>query len=163
MKIQFKLDFKEFLKLQYLLTYRKPRTIIITSLGVLLLAYSILCLTGNWNDEAPYMALIVGVYTVLLPLIIYLSVKRSFSNNARLQEIMSYEFTDKSIRVTGESFNAEYSWEKTHKVWELNNWILIYQNSRSASVIPKSSFSDTQLWDFKYMVKNVPGLKAKLK
>jgi hypothetical protein len=92
-------------------------------------------------DKPPYFQLIFGFAIVaLLPFLIYRSAKKNYSTHGRLQERIIYNFTEERITITGETFSSELSWEKTYKIEELRDWILIYQNNIIANIIPKANF-----------------------
>ena len=164
MKIETKLDFKRYLKLMYILSYRKPSMFGLTVFGFLMLVMAIsLFFDTNYDSEQfPFSMILFGfVFMAFMPITIYLSAKKNFSTNGRLKEKIVYEFTDEKIKIIGESFNSEMTWGKTYKIVELKNWILIYQNKLDANVIPKESF-ESNLDDFKEIVKT-KNIKQKLK
>jgi len=145
MRIETQLEFKAYLRLLYILTYRKPIMILVSIIGVIMLVLSCLYFAGFKSvvDEPPYFQLFFGLFMVLgLPFSVYRSAKKGFSSNGRLQEPIVYEFTEDGIRISGTSFQSQLDWEKTYKVVELKDWILIYQNKLVANVIPKDSFGD---------------------
>ena len=133
------MGFSKYLKLMYWLTYKKPWTIIITIIGLTMLIISILYFLGYplTFDKLPYAQLIIGLIVIFIPISIYRSAKKSFSSNGRLQEKMIYELTVDKIIITGETFKTEMDWTKLHKIQELKDWILIYNNKFNANIIPK--------------------------
>ena len=155
MKIETKLSFKEYLRLMFLLTYKKPFMVFLSGIGVIMFIGSLFYFLGIKVpvDKPPYFQLIFGFSIIaLLPFSIYRSAKKNFSSSGRLQEKITYEFLEDAIRITGESFNSELTWEKIYKITELRNWILIYQNRLVANIIPKKSFGNS-LGEFKEEVK----------
>jgi len=164
MKIETKLDFKRYLKLTYVLLYRKPVMIFLTICGLLMFILSILYFLGSKSlfADPPYFQVVFGLFVIaLLPFSIYKSARKNFSSHGRLQEKITYEFTDEKIKLIGESFNSEMSWDKTYKILELKNWILIYQNRQAINILPKDSFGEN-LTEFKALVKS-KNIKSKLK
>ena len=164
MTIETKLDFKMYLNLMYTLTYRKPTIIILSIIGLTMVFSSALYFLGFKIpfDEPPYSHLLFGFFFIAyMPFSIYRTGKKNFSSYSRLQEKIIYEFTDEKIKLIGETFNSEMDWTKIHKILELKDWVLIYQNSQFFNLIPKESFSD-KLDEFKDLVK-MKGVKAKLK
>jgi len=164
MTIETKLDFKSYLRLMYTLTYRKPLMIFLTVCGLMMFVFSVFYFFGSkvLFIEPPYFQFVFGLFIIaFLPFSIYRSAKRNFSSNGRLQEKIIYEFTDEKIKMTGETFNTEMNWEKTYKILELKNWILIYQNRQIANVLPKNSFGEN-LIEFKTLVKR-NHIRSKLK
>jgi hypothetical protein len=153
MKIETRLDFRKYLKLMYLLFYRKPWAIIITIIGLTMLVLSILYFLGYHMtlDKPPFALLIIGLITIFIPVSIFKSARKAFSSHGRLQEKMVYEFTLDKIIITGETFKTEMDWTKLYKIQELKDWILIYNNKINANVIPKESFGE-DLRDFKNIV-----------
>ena len=164
MIIEMKIEFKPYLKLMYVLTYRKPAAIVISLIGFFSLLFGILSFTGlSPFFPSDYVQLGFGfMLVVVYPFIIYTTAKRNFASQARIQERITYEFTDNTIKITGESFNSELTWEKTYKVLELKDWILIYQNRLVANIIPKEAFGD-KLDEFKSLVRSKSSIKQKLR
>jgi hypothetical protein len=164
MTIETKLDFKRYLKLMYTLTYLKPMMIFLTIVGLIMFIGSLFYFVG-FNipfDTPPFFQIVFGFFIIaLLPFSIYRGAKKNFSSHGRLQEKIIYEFTDEKIKVIGETFNSEMDWLKTHKIVELTDWILIYQNRQIANILPKESFGD-DLNEFKNMVKS-KNIKTKFK
>lgn len=164
MTIETKLDQKEYTRLMYVVTYRKPIMIFITIIGITMILSSIAYLIGYKDlfTEPPYVLSAIGfIFVFLFPFSIYMNAKRNFSSYGKLQEKIIYEFTNEKIKVIGESFNSEMTWEKTFKITELKNWILIYQNKQVFFVIEKESFG-TNLPEFKSIVMS-KNIKSKLK
>lgn len=164
MTIYTKIVFKDYIKLMFLLTYRKPAMVLFTIIGLVMIVFSLgyFLDLNNMYESAPYVPGFLGfVFVFFLPLSIYLGAKRNFSSNGRLNERIKYEFNEDRILITGESFTSQLNWEKTYKVAELNHWILIYQNRQVANVIPKESFKD-QLTEFRALIKS-KNIKQKLK
>ena len=155
MKIESKLIFEKYLRLMYIMTYRKPSVIFISIIGLVLLVGSILYFVGL-NDvdiDPPYIQVLIGIIAVIiLPFSVFNSAKKNFSSNGRLQETINYDFSADKIRITGESFTSELDWAKTYKIIERKGWILIYQDKIVANIIPKESFGDN-LDEFKKIVR----------
>lgn len=75
---------------------------------------------------------------------------------------MTIAFDHEKTRVTGESFYLEFAWTKTHKVVELRNWFMIYQNTLSAVLAPKRSFAPGEVAELRRIVRGVPDLELQL-
>jgi len=161
-----KIELNGYIKLIYILTYRKPILILVTLIGAVMLTLSILYFLGLYDvpDGPPYYQLVMGILlTVIIPYSVYRGAVKNFNTNERLKETIRYGFDQERIKIKGESFSSELTWPKTHKVIELKDWILIYQNRIVANIIPKGSFTQTQLSDFKRMVSSVPNVKTKFR
>ena len=165
MIIETKIEFKQYPKLMYILTYRNPvvivstlfiLTCIITTISVLLSLD--IPLNSSFILPQVFVFLVLG----LRPIMVYFNSKKNFAANARLQEKIRYEFTNDKIITTGESFSSERDWEKTNRIVELNNWILLYETRTIANLIPKEAFGD-KLNEFKTLVRSKPSIRQKLK
>ncbi len=154
MTIETKLDFKKYLGLIYILTYRKPMVIILTISGWMALIGSIFYISKFKvpADILPYSYLAVGLFiVVIIPVLIYWKTKRNFYSHSMLQEKIVYEFSDQKIKILGESFSSEMDWTKIYMILELKNWILIYHSRVIANVIPKESFG-TKFDEFRTLI-----------
>jgi YcxB-like protein len=148
----------------YTLTYQKPMMTFLSIVGFLMFIMSFLYFLDYEIpfNKPPYFQILFGLFIIaVLPFTIYRNAKKNFSTHGILQETIIYEFTDDKIKMIGESFNSEMDWTKIHKIVELKNWILIYQNRQIANVIPKESFGDN-LSGFKLLAKS-KGIETKFK
>ena len=59
------------------------------------------------------------------------------------------------MSVQGESFKSEIAWGKIHKILVLKHWVLIYQNSAAANLVPKKVMSGEQLSGFNKLIHEV--------
>jgi hypothetical protein len=155
MKVESRLIFEKYLRLRYILMYRNPWMIFMSSMGLIMLVFSILYFLGfnQIATETPYYPLVFGlIVVVFLPYSVFRSAKKNFQTNGRLQEKIVYDFSGDRIKIIGESFSSELDWGKTYKVIERKDWILIYQDKIVANIIPKESFGD-RLEEFKRIVR----------
>lgn len=76
---------------------------------------------------------------------------------------MSYEFDIEGVKITGESFKSEFTWDKVYKVSESRRWIMIWQNKIVSNIISKKNFKGNDLENFKEIVSKQYNLKNKLK
>ena len=118
--------------------------------------------SSPFNGISSLLLFFFPLIILILPFSIYRNAKKNFESTPRIQEKINYEFTNEQIKISGESFTTELTWEKTYKVLELKNWILIYQNPRVANVIPKEAFGNN-LGEFRELVRSKPFIKQKLK
>ena len=139
----------------YIQAYRRPMNISLTFLGMIMFIGAILYFLG-FNipvSEPPYLPLVLGSFLFLgYPVLIYFNVKKDFFSNRSLQEEIGYEFGEEGFRQTGETFNAEVSWDSVFKIVELKDWVLIYQSKMLMCPVQKRSFSTGQLKEFKALI-----------
>ena len=142
----------------FLLTYRKPVVIFCTIAGAGMLTLSLLHFAGLYmvDNQPPYIPLVAGFFmAVFLPFAVYKNAIKTYRTNNLLQERINYLFDLEKVSVQGESFKSEIAWKNIHKILKLKNWVLIYQNSAAASLIPKNSMSVEQLSGFNKLIHEV--------
>lgn len=143
MIIETEIDEKMYMKFMFTMSYRKLSTIIPTIIGLIMILTSVLYFAG-FNiiyNNPPHLQLVVGIFIVaILPFSIYRSAKKNYPLLGRLQEKIIYEFTDEKIIETGETFSLEMDWDEIWKVEELSDWMLVFQDTGSAIILPKASF-----------------------
>jgi YcxB-like protein len=80
-----------------------------------------------------------------------------------LHEEIEYELSNETLKLTGETFNAEMRWDKAHKIQEVKDWFLIYQSTKTAILIPKINFSEEQIQQLRNIFKTHKTVKVRLK
>lgn len=164
MVIKSKVSFKEYLKLLYSLTYKKPVMRLIVFVAFAMLVW----IVGYYTKILPlpeptfYQYITLVLITIVQPAVIYYTIWKNYHSSYHLKEILEIEFTPKEIKISGESFYTVFTWEKTYKVQELNNWFLIYQNSLSAIIIPKKSLRN-QIKEFRQLLQETRTVPLHLK
>jgi hypothetical protein len=137
---------------------------IIVCAGLLMASWIIAFYAGlRVPKPAYYQYATLGLIFFARPSLIYLTIRRSYRSSSHLQEHLEIYFTSYLIKIKGESFYTELQWEKMYKVSELHNWFLIYQNTLSAILLPKESFTGKTQDEFKSLVKSLHGPILKLK
>ncbi len=85
------------------------------------------------------------VFLVYIPLLYYYAGRRSFKNNERLRETLCYEINTQDIRVEGDSFDSTFSWDKTYGASENKRSFFIWQQKRSANILPKRDLTSEDI------------------
>ena len=169
MRFKSRINFNDYLKLNYTLTYKNRWVIYISIIGLLMLVVTLLYYSGLMpeifaKENPPYFQLFFGLFTLVgIPSSIYFTAKKNFKTSERLQEDIEYEFTNDKFKLTGTSFSSEMTWDKTYKIQELKNWFLIYQNGKVANPISKRNLSLDQIEYLRNLFKNFKNVKLKLK
>ena len=170
MNIQIKLTFKDYLRLMLALTYKKIFIWFMTIIGSIVLLVGLLSLIGAivGNETSSFIdslvSILIGlVFTAFIPFLVYLNAKRSYSSNAMIKENIIYEFNQDSMKLKGESFSSEVSWDSIFKVEEIKEWILIYQSKVLVTIIPKNAMNPDQIAELKGIFTSRPGIKIKFK
>ncbi|WP_312076836.1 YcxB family protein [Chryseobacterium sp.] len=91
----------------------------------------------------------------------YFRLKNAFLSNKRIQEEITYTFTDEKVFAKGETFESDFLWNSVYRVKENNKWFLMYQSKTTMNMIPKKYFSESEISELRKMIKN-SGVKAKL-
>ena len=165
MIIKTKISFKEYRKLLFSLTYRKPIMKVILCVAFVMLVW----ILGYYLHFLPvpkpqiYQYITLILITVVQPFTIYLTIKRNYDSSNHLRERLEIELSQNEIKVQGESFDTKIKWMKIFKIDEEQNWFLIYQNNLSAIIIPKKEFSSTQLEEFRAILTAIPNVPVHLK
>jgi len=114
MVIKTKISFKEYVKLLYRLTYKKPVLIFLVCVAcvmlIWILGYQFKFLPVPKPAYYQYMTLIIIAF--IQPLVIYSTIWKNYHSGSHLKEQLEIEFTLKDIKVKGESFYTELSWQK---------------------------------------------------
>lgn len=92
----------------------------------------------------------------------YFRLKNAFYSNKKIQENISYTFTDKNILNKGETFEGEFGWDTVYKVKENKEWFLIYQSAHVMNMVPKKYFTNDQISGLRNTIRN-NHVKAKLR
>lgn len=165
MKIKTKISFREYTRLLYAVTYRRPIMMVIVAVALLIVIW----ITGYYTNTLPVPKPVIYQYITLLliivvqPIAIYATIWKNYHSSSHLKEPLQMEFTKQEIKMWGESFYTELIWCKMYKVEELNNWFLIYQNSLAAVIIPKKVFDKNEEADFKKFLQKISCIPVHLK
>lgn len=92
----------------------------------------------------------------------YFSVKNIFNSNKKIQEVISYTFTDEKIRTEGETFDGDFTWNSVYKVKENKEWFLIYQSAQTMNMVPKKFFTKDEIAELRDLIRQNK-VKAKLR
>ena len=145
----------EYIRLLFLITYRKPPVIIITLLGLIMTLLPILYFINIYTaiDAPPYIPLISGVLiTIVFPLSIYFMAKRNFGSDDLLRQRVRYTFTPDKIFLKGTTFDVNISWDKIHKVRKLKEWLLFYRDKARVDIMIRNTFSKDEQLEFDRIV-----------
>jgi hypothetical protein len=161
MKISVKLTQREYIKLMFFVTYKKPVILIMNLIGILSITYFTVDLVNGGNGLINiffWLIMLIG-----LPLSVYLQAVKNYKSSPIIKEVIQYEILSEKIKITSNSFNSEFQWGKIYKVEESKDWFLIYHNNLTANILPKYTFANTDIEAFKTILKQVPELKLRLR
>lgn len=155
-----KLNFTDYLKVNYYLTYRKPIMIIF----ILIALSNLILLIKGFIDGTPidYVPLGFCLAMLAIPVFTYFSLKKNY-RNTRINEQISYSIDNKTIYIKGESFDVSLSIDKIYKVSETRSWILIWETKYGAHILLKKKLSADQIAELKSIVESYPNVRNKMK
>lgn len=164
MKITSQLNFKEYLKLKFILSYQGFFVWFSIVFVVIALISCLNTLSDGDREESDIIwAFLFCAYIFLRPISIYFLTKKSFNTNQILQSEVVYEFLPDKLLITTQYSNADIPWDKMYKIRELKDWFLIYHSNKLANLIPKRSFNTQEIVQVKDLFKSIKGVKVNLK
>jgi len=145
-----KLSLNDYIKSNFRISYLKVLNIMIGILGFLFLfvggamaLHDMVYPNPARESSSSYFVFFYGLALVLyVPVKVYFSSKNIFKSNQRIQEEMTYEFSEKEIKTTGTSFNSGFDWNKLYKIRRVKNILLLYQGKQVANFINLDSVSE---------------------
>lgn len=144
MKFHFKLNRKVFIQTVFYMNYKRPVMLLFQILGLGLIGLWLYSKIQN-SENTPSMAnLIFGLYLLLfVPLIIFLRALRMSRASSRIMETVQIELDKDLLKINGESYRHEYTWNKIVKVKQTSFAYLIYVSKLQAHIIPMNILSSS--------------------
>lgn len=162
-ELDIKLELKDHLRANYWFIFSKWSMKILVVMAVFLTLLFIIIFILN-PTAGFFPILIMPVFVLFLLGNIYWSTKRNLASHKALQNSIHYTFSNEGISAVTKSSSGHTSWENILKAHETKHNFLLFASRILIYVIPKRCFqSPTQLTDFKQMLVNHLGSKAKLK
>ncbi len=130
-----------------LMFYAFTRRIAFKILMVVLILFCILFIPSRIMNGEPItetsdmLLLLIVIFIVLMPLILYFTASREYDSNLRLHEKQIVTIGQSEIHIKGESFESQLSWSKVYKFTESKKYFYIWQSKNSANIIPKRCLS----------------------
>jgi hypothetical protein len=124
-KVKYFLKFRDYLKI---FLFHSPRTIalwLIFIIGLCFLFFGIfnfLSSSSSFDFTRKYL-LLGGLLAIVIPAVILLRVKDSYTSNYRLEEKITYIFNEGSIQLFGKSFKSEFGWDRVQKIEKVGSYI----------------------------------------
>jgi len=155
MVIKTKLTVNDFIKVNFILLFRRPIFFIVFGIMVISLILGIASALfsstalGEFSLSRILTPLIV---LTILPAMTYFIARKNYTSNKRISEVIEYNFGKDYLTVTGESFKSELTWDKVYRVTQFKKWILIYQSKQIANVIHRCDVWDGAMQDLKQIL-----------
>ncbi|ALJ01704.1 hypothetical protein [Rufibacter tibetensis] len=101
--------------------------------------------TATSHLPFPFVNIFAGLAMVGLPVLQSFSGRRSFASNSKIQESITYTFTDKNLFIAGETFTNNLTLATLHKVTQTKDLVLFWDAPQQVAIIPKRSLSREEL------------------
>jgi hypothetical protein len=166
MTIKTTIDSKQYLKLMFMLAYKKPVLILLVLFDLLMITWVVGYYMKwiSWLPEPEYpQYLSILLITFVQPAVIYFTIRKNYKTSIRLYGEVTITFSREKVITSGRLFYAEYLWCTAYKLVELKNWFLIYENNFAAILIDKKDLSPEDQQQFRELVKTIPHLHLKLR
>lgn len=161
MKIETKINFKEYLSWNMQMILQKP-IIYIFPFAIIFLTYTNKDTIFSYDIFSLIYIIVILSVLIWTPIKIRKKIKNAFYTNKTLQELIIYDFSSEKIEITGETFQSEISWSTVFKITELKKWFLIYQSNNVVNLVPKKNFSQQQTIELRNLITQ-NNIKSKLR
>lgn len=139
MTTQTKLSEKDFVNAAFIFLSKRRFFRIITGMMIFITAINIVLLfTGSKSNSSNFY--FVPIFLALFFCLIYYDASKNYRKTPRIQENIRYDFNEDALRITGESFRSELSWDKVYRISHERKWLFIWHNQQNAHVIPARDF-----------------------
>lgn len=116
------------------------------------------------NKSVIYVMILFAVLPILIASGIYLNIWRQSKAIEKTLEPVNFIFSTDELEIKSKSSSAKTTWDSLQKIQELKEDFLFFPQNNIFYTVPKRSFqSDFQIEDFRNLVREKLGKKAKLK
>lgn len=160
MTVKTQITFRDFL-----LFHIKSSLLRLIAFLLILLVFFIIKESVDGSPETDLLRSTSMWFAILLLFMVirsYFSIKFAFSSNKNIQESITYTFTDEKIRIEGETFDEDFTWNSVYKIKENKDWFLIYQSAQVMNMVTKKFLTKGQVSELRNMIK-ANHIKAKLR
>ncbi|KFF00224.1 hypothetical protein IX39_06080 [Chryseobacterium formosense] len=160
MTVETHITFKDFLNFNF--KNSLPRLIIFSLIILVFLGLNLY--NTEYDIREIFRSAVIWLLIVVVFMMVrsYFRLKNAFYSNKKIQEKISYTFTEEKIHTKGETFDGEFTWKTVHRVKENKDWFLIYQSKTTMNMIPKKYFTKDQIRELRNLVQK-NNVKAKLR
>jgi hypothetical protein len=147
--ISFNLKFsqKEYIKFLFYISYSNLSIKLVTGLGVIMV---FVLLLSNNEDRFSSSSIIIPYFLILMsilfPIIIYNSAKKSFKNRL-VHEEKVYTIKDDCLTIKSDSTFLELKWSDFQKIKKSKNAQYFYISKNQAIIIPSRCLNDQEYKD----------------
>ncbi len=164
MKVKSKVTFREYVNLLFGLTYQRPIMRFLDGVASLLLLWIFFYFLKIISLPEPtiYQYITLALMVIVQPIVIHTTIRRVYYSGNHICEDLEIEILPEEIRIQGESFYMEVTWQKMFKIVEKPGWFLIYHNSLSAIIIPKVDLRPDEVNYFRKILRDIRNVPVNL-
>ncbi len=134
---------------------------VITIAITLILSYVIYShFAASASDEANITTILI--FLVLFSVYLFFSVRRStgraYKSNQRLHEPISWDISGHMATISGKSFSSSLDLNKCHRIIELKEWFLLYENNTIFHFISKKGLTLNEIDELRQIFGNLSGV-----
>jgi hypothetical protein len=138
-----RLSHREYSNAIFIGLYRRPATIIMGILGVMILLLGLRII--SFFDDISYVEIVIGLYLLLLPTIMTLRVLYLTRSNPKSLDERTYTFGEFGFKVLAPTSTSEFQWVHIIKRREIDKFLILYQSKHSGFFIDKTKLTSEQL------------------
>ena len=141
MTIKQQLTKKEFQRASTTAMFGKLSIQIIYGILVLLSLVSIVIKISNPDLDIPFAPIIL---IIVVPLFAYITSGRRYDLNNDIQNLVTFEFENEILTISGSGITAQLPIESLYKVYEKKNWFFVQQTRQIYYPISKNGLNNNQ-------------------
>jgi len=156
------LDKKKLYNINMYLLYRK-RMMWYLGVIVIIMLYGLLFFNSSTaGDSSRWFGIFFVVFYLLMPLLVYWGVNKSYNKVKALSEYKVYRIDENEINVVGQTVSLTVDWSHIEKLQDRkHDFLMVTLNGMGFHYLPKSGFESEQaIIDLKNIVKQ-KGIKNK--
>jgi YcxB-like protein len=159
-KLDVHLEFREYLRANYWLLWRKLKILFIVC-GIFLLMGISLIFTGEMREWI-FLFCLLG-FPLLLVLSTYLQSRGTFKSHLALRDVQHHSFTSVGVNQSAASSSGHTDWKNIRKVYENKRSFLLLISSAQMYLIPKSVFKGKEeVVNFRKMLRSMIGTRKRV-
>ncbi len=144
LQLKLSLTKEEVIAVNFKLYYTSPSGIIMTAMGIMLIISYIATLLSN--GSSPFIRLLIGFFlAILIPIMTYFRIGKSFEKDASLQREYTYSFYKDYYIIQSVSTEHKIFWSDLVKAKELKTAFLLFETKYIAHILPKRVFNENEV------------------
>ncbi len=125
--------------------YRKPYYLILTFMGLILIAMMVLQKAHVANFHFGIEMLFYGLVLLVIPLVNILMARKIYNSSESLNNEIKFTFSEEGIAVTAFTYDGFLKWNHIIMSKEVGDFLLLYSSKKSANFIKKDNLTKDQI------------------